>query len=362
MIKKQKTKFPSELRFDLISKDWVVIATGRGKRPEMFRKEKRVEIKIPKKNCPFCNIGIQRKPLLIYAHGKKVPLKDKIPTDWTTVVIPNKFPAFLPQSKFEKKVDEDKLHLSPRLALLGSVIEGNLYQTMPAIGFCELVATRDHKKSLALLPQNNVKEVFDAYQERYLILMKERFVNYVSIFHNEGAEAGASQPHPHSQIITSPLIDVDLRNALLNSKKYFKKTGKCVYCQMNDWEKKNKKRIVFENKDFLVICPFASKAAFELIISPKSHLPYFERILEKEKRQLAEVFQVALKKLYKALNDPPYNFYLHTAPCDGKKYPFYHWHWTILPKTATWAGFEIGTRMEISTIEPEKAAEYLRKQ
>ena len=73
-------------------------------------------------------------------------------------------------------------------------------------------------------------------------------------------------------------------------------------------------------------------------------------------------FHVAIRKLYKKLGDLPYNFYLHTAPCDGKKYPYYHWHWTILPKTAIWAGFEIGTRMEISTIEPEKAAEFLRKE
>jgi len=66
--------------------------------------------------------------------------------------------------------------------------------------------------------------------------------------------------------------------------------------------------------------------------------------------------------LYKGLGDPPYNFYLHTAPCNKKDCFQYHWHWTILPKTSTPAGFEIGTQMEISTIEPEKAAEYLRKQ
>ena len=103
-------------------------------------------------------------------------------------------------------------------------IEGNLYQTINAVGFCELVVTRDHEKSLALLPLAQVKEVFDAYQERYLNLMKKKFVSYVSIFHNQGVEAGATQPHPHSQIITTPLIDVDLRKALFNSKKYFKKT------------------------------------------------------------------------------------------------------------------------------------------
>jgi len=340
----KKTKFPSELRLDLISKDWVVIATGRAKRPEAFKKEKRPEIKIPKKICPFCNIEGQKKPVSIFASGKKIVFKGEIPPHWTTIVVPNKFPAFLPQPKQEKR------------------IEGNLYQTINAVGFCELVMTKDHKKSLALLSLAQVKEVFDAYQERYLNLMKKKFVSYVSIFHNEGVEAGATQPHPHSQIITTPLIDVDLRKALFNSKKYFKKSGKCIYCQMNDWEKRAKERIVFENKEFLVICPFASKSAFEVIISPKRHLPYFEKVTEKEKWQLAEAFQVALKKLYKALNDPAYNFYLHTAPCDGKKYPFYHWHWTILPKTSTWAGFEMGTRMEISTIEPERAAEYLRKQ
>jgi len=335
MVKKSgKFKFPSELRFDLTSKDWVVIATGRARRPEMFKREKRKTEEWvvggwrPKKKCPFCNLETQEKPVLIYPN---------------TVVIPNKFPAFLPQPKWEKR------------------IEGNLYQTMNAVGFCELVVTRDHEKFLAILPVENVKEVIDSYQKRYLNLMKKKFVNYVSIFHNHGAEAGASQPHPHSQIITTPLIDIDLQKALINSERYFKQNQKCVYCQMNNWERKAKKRIVFENKDFLAVCPFASKAAFEVIISPKKHLSYFERITDEEKWQLAEAFKVTLNKLYKALNDPPYNFYLKTSPCDGKNYPFYHWHFTILPKTGIWAGFEIGTRMEISTITPEKAAAYLRK-
>ena len=111
MIKKQKTKFPSELRLDLISKDWVVIATGRAKRPEAFKKEKRPEIKIPEKDCPFCNIETQEKPVLILSQGKKIPLKGKIPQNWTTVVIPNKFPAFLPQPRMEKKIEGNFLLL-----------------------------------------------------------------------------------------------------------------------------------------------------------------------------------------------------------------------------------------------------------
>ncbi|KKQ96740.1 MAG: Galactose-1-phosphate uridylyltransferase [Parcubacteria group bacterium GW2011_GWC2_39_11] len=131
---------------------------------------------------------------------------------------------------------------------------------------------------------------------------------------------------------------------------------------MNSWEIKNRERVVFENKEFMAVCPFASKMAFQVIISPKKHLSMFEEITEEEKLQLAEAFQIILGKIYKGLNDPPYNFYLHSAPCDGKDHSYYHWHWTILPKTSIWAGFEIGARMEISTIEPERAAEYLREQ
>jgi len=341
-----RVKFPSELRFDLASKDWVVIATGRARRPETFKKPAFTfngATAGKEKKCPFCKIDTQEAPTLIFSKGKKV-LSKKIPKDWTILVLPNKHPAFIPYPKLEEKQ------------------EGPFYKKMNAAGFHEIIVTRDHRKSLGQFKIEEVKEVFDVYQERYQDLMDKKFVNHISIFHNHGSEAGASISHPHSQLVTTPLIDIDLSKALVNSEKYYKKTKKCIYCEMNKWELKVKKRIVFENKHFLAICPFASKSAFQVIISPKKHLPYFEKITEEEKWHLAEVFQKVLSKLYKGLSDPAHNFYLHNAPCDRGKYPSYHWHWTILPKTSTWAGFEIGTRMEISTIEPEKAAEYLRKQ
>ena len=345
MIKKPLSKFPSELRYDTVSRDWVVIATGRARRPETFKKEKRKKKKVSKKFCPFCRLKDQEIPTLIFSHGKRVFLKNgKIPSGWTTIVIPNKYPAFFPSSELNRQT------------------EGGIYHKINAAGFHEVVVTRDHDRSLARFSIKEVKELIDVYQSRYLELMKEKFVSYISIFHNHGQEAGASIAHPHSQIITTPLVDVDLRNALVNSRKFFRKHKKCIYCIMGEWERKIKKRIVFENRDFMVVCPFASKSAFELIISPKKHQPYFEKMNEKEKRKLAEAFRVAMHKLYKGLGDPAYNFYLHTAPCDGKDYSYYHWHFTILPKTSTWAGFELGARIEISTVEPEKAAQYLRKQ
>lgn len=336
--------FPSELRYDLISNDWVVIATGRARRPETFKKEKRKKDDLSKDNCPFCKLEDQEKPVLVFSKNQKIDCEKEISDNWTTFVIPNKFPAFIPASKIETKQ------------------ESEFYQTMNAVGFHEVVVTRDHEKSLGQFSLCEIEELLQVYQERYLDLMTKDFVNYINVFHNHGKEAGASISHPHSQIITTPLIDVDLKRALENSQIFYKKKKKCIYCEMTEWELKVQKRIVFENEEFAVVCPFASKLAFQMIITPKKHLPYFEKIKESERKKLAEAFQVAFGKLYRGLDDPSYNFYLHTAPCDRKEHPYYHWHWTILPKTSTWAGFELGARMEISTIEPEKAAEYLRQQ
>lgn len=341
----EQQKFPSELRLDLISKDWVVIATGRGKRPEMFKTKKEARPDIDQKDCPFCNIGQDVKASVAYLDGVRIDLADTdgcAPKEWTTLIIPNKFPAFVPSDKIEEK------------------IEGGIYQSINAVGYHDLLLTRDHNKPIALLPQERVREVFDAYQARFLQLKELPYVSHVSIFHNHGPSAGASQPHPHSQMIALPLIDTDLKNALVSSQKYFSEKKKCPYCQMNEWEMRSGKRIIFENEHFIALCPFASKAAFQVIITPKEHLSYFEEITEAQKESLAEAFRVVLSKIYKGLDDPDHNFYLHTSPCDGEEYPCYHWHWTIMPRTSVWAGFEMGSRMEISTIEPEKAAEYLR--
>ena len=68
-----------------------------------------------------------------------------------------------------------------------------------------------------------------------------------------------------------------------------------------------------------------------------------------------------MKKLKKALKDPDYNYFIHKAPVDAGNHDHYQWHMEILPKTSTWAGFELGTGIKISTIEPESAAAFLRK-
>lgn len=332
-----KTTNISELRQDLVTGDWVVIATGRARRPEDFASHQREKVEEdPNKPCFFCypeETG-QEKDVLLYA---------KEDGDWSLRVFPNKYPA-VTRSRTPKKFEEGP------------------YFKMDGVGYHEVVVTRDHDRQMAMMEPIEVAEVIDAYQDRYIDLMNKKSVNYIDIFHNHGKEAGASIAHPHSQIMAIPVVSPYVAQELSGAEAYHIANRKCVYCAMVEWESEHKQRVVFENEDFIAFCPFSSRAAFEVWVLPKKHKPYFERISAAEKLPLAEALQSALGKVYKALGDPAYNFYLHTSPCDGKDYPHFHWHIEILPRTATWAGFELSTGIEISTIQPETAAEFLRKQ
>ena len=326
----------SELRQDIVSGDWVVIATGRAKRPVDFIHSQRIQDDKGIEDCLFEDpvASGQEKDVLIYHRSDG---------EWTLRVFPNKYPAF--SYGKSKNINE-----GPYTAVTGH-------------GFHEIVVTRDHYRHIAQLDILEIAEVFDAYQERYLEHMKKEDVNYITIFHNHGKEAGASISHPHSQMIAIPVVSPYLKLELDGAEKFHENNRHCVFCVVAEHESGDKKRVVFENEEFIAFCPFASRTPFEVHVMPKKHSPYFERISNEQKIKLAEVFSKALSAIYKGLNDPPYNFYIHTSPCDGKDYPHFHWHIEILPVPPTpWAGFELETGIEVSTIQPEVAAEFLRKQ
>ena len=325
----------SELRRDIVSGAWVVIATGRGKRPHDFLKQRRSRFVQPKRTCPF-----EQPPspaLLSYDNTGRTT-----EAAWWVQVVPNKYPAF-------------------GKGICAVFKAAGPYEWTEGVGFHELVISRDHDRPLGLMTDREAELVMRAYQARYLALKDDACVEYVSIFHNHGRLAGATIAHPHSQIIAIPVVPPDIARSLKASSEYSAQHDTCVHCVIMEYEIKERVRIVYENERFAVITPYASKTAFEMRIYPKRHGARFEIITDNDRMGLANAMRTVLAKLAIGLKDPDFNFFLHTAPTgDSHQFDHYHWHFEILPKTAIWAGFEISTGIEISTIAPEAAAEFLR--
>jgi UDPglucose--hexose-1-phosphate uridylyltransferase len=325
----------SELRQDIVSGDWIVIAPGRFKRPHQVVKKEVKRKREPIKNCPFEDPKKSGNPdpIVVYPNKHK----------WAVQIIPNRYPAV------------------SHNAVMSVVARRGPYSVFPGVGHHDLVITRDHDRNFPHLTKSEAIQVFQAFRERYLMLFEDKYVAYLSIFHNWGPAAGASIYHPHYQMIGIPVVPPDVSHSLEGSARYFKKYKKCVHCLMIEWEQKEGRRVVFENDGAIAFAPFVSRSPFEIRIFPKKHLPYFENTYDYDFEDVVIALQRALRSVEKKLNDADYNFFIHTAPIKNKnEYRHYHWHIEILPKTAIQAGFELGTGVEINVVDPDTAAKLLR--
>jgi UDPglucose--hexose-1-phosphate uridylyltransferase len=335
----KKEKSISEFRRDLVNGEWILVSTARQARPFFFKKIKK-EKKYSKKNCPFENPQKSGNPdpLLWYPKLKTKELKD-----WFVQIIPNKYPLL------------ERKDVCARFDLEG------IHQKVDAFGFHEVLITRDHDRPLSKLSIEEIGLVLRAYRERYKILEKDECIEYILIFHNQGEMAGASIPHPHSQIVALPITPPDVNKSIEGGKIYFKKFKKCAHCSILEREIKEKERVIYKNKYFITISPYASKVPYESRIFPLKHGSDFEKITDEEISYLAKSLKDILLRLNKVLGDPDYNFFIHTSSVKIKNSLDYHWHIEILPRTYKWAGLELGTGVETVAVSPEATAEQLRK-
>lgn len=327
----------NEFRQDLVSGDWVLFSTGRAKRPQEGKKAEDAAYK-SKEGCPFDD------PV---KSGQKIVWGQPDKENWEIMVIENKYPAV-------------------KQGICGPGWQTGPFNVFDATGVHNVIIFKDHDRQFFDFTNEQGDQAIKAYKRRYQeIAAGGGCVTYVMIFHNFGPSAGASVYHPHSQIISTPILPPDVSKSFYGSLKFYQDNKKRVYDLIIDRERDEKKRIVYENDNFIAFCPFVSKKPYEVRIFPKESHAHFERMPNELDGRLAEVLLAVLKKMRKALDNPPFNFFIHTAPVetsgDEKTHEFYSWHIEVLPKLSISAGFELGTGIDINVIDPDKAAKELRE-
>ncbi|MEK7546684.1 MAG: DUF4921 family protein [Patescibacteria group bacterium] len=336
----------SELRQDLVSGDWIILATERAERPHELLPKKKVRKPTPISKCPFEDIKKSGNwpPVAVFPAFAKASAGEPNEKKWRIAIIPNKYPALRHGN------------------ICATSFKTGPYERLSGIGRHELAVTRDHKKNIAHLSEKEAVKLFRILQERYRELKKDKCLVYTSTFFNWGESAGASLYHPHLQMITLPIIPPHISHSLSGSHDYFKKHRRCVHCEMLDFEKKDRKRIIAENSAALAVAPFVSRDPFQIKIFPKVHQPYFEKTAPAAMKGVVSVLRTVLKKIEKNLGDPDLNFFIHTSPLKNQlRHRHYHWHIEILPKISTEAGFELGTGVEINVIDSDIAAEIVKR-
>ena len=233
---------------------------------------------------------------------------------------------------------------------------------MAGVGAHEvIIESPKHVLSMAQIGEENIREVLWVYRDRLVDLKRDPRLVHGMLFKNVGAAAGASLEHTHSQLIVTPIVPISVWEEMTGALEFFNYRGRCIYCDMVHQEIANEKRIVLDTTHFTAFCPFASRFPFETWIIPKQHSSHFENIPKPGVDDLASVLRQVLNQLEVALDCPPYNYIIHTAPFDHQEQLHYHWHIEIIPRLTKVAGFEWGTGFYINSVPPEDAAAFLRE-
>jgi len=330
-----------ELRKDPVVGRWVIISTERSRRPTNFTTT------VPSRTstaCPFCPGSEDMTPPEVYAYRPEHPLPNG--PGWQVRVVPNKFPALQIEGTLDRRGE-------------------GLYDKMNGIGAHEVVIEGpEHDQDLADLSVEHIEQILLAYRERVIDLHRDRRFRYVLIFKNHGAQAGATLEHTHTQLIATSIVPKSIQEELEGSRRYYELKERCVFCDIvaQETAENNGRRVVSMNDGFVVLEPYAPRFPFETWILPRKHDDSFHMLSEDgEFRDLAAILKDTLQRLNRALERPPFNFVIHTAPVSETSLEHYHWHLEIMPTLTRVAGFEIGSGFYINPTPPEDAAQYLRE-
>jgi UDPglucose--hexose-1-phosphate uridylyltransferase len=313
----------AELRYDHMTRDWLMVASHRQNRPQM-----------PENWCPFC------------------PGSGRVPDEGFDVLrYPNDFPA-----------------LSPSPPLPDAVARG-LFRTEPAYGRCEVLLYSDrHTDTLADLSDAHVRKLARMWREVYTEWSRDEKIKYVFIFENRGECVGVTMPHPHGQVYGYSFIPQKIAGEIASAKEYFKESGNCLFCDLLAEELADGRRIIASNDHFVLYVPFCPQTAYSVHITSKRHLPHIAAMTETELDALGELTRDA-SAMYDALFGMafPYMMCMHNSPSGNEYDPFFHFHIEFVPpmrsaeKQQFFASSEIGAGAWCNPTCPEEKARELKK-
>ena len=304
----------SEIREDYIHDRAVIIAPKRGKRPHDLKPEPTPPI-VHKSDCPFCATRTAQSPRTLHAVAHR--------GRWLIRAIKNIFPIVSTEN--------------PK-----------------AFGHQEvIIETPEHDLERADMPTWHIEKLLQVYQHRTHSLSRQKRIQYIMIFKNNGGKAGQSLQHAHSQVFASEYVPPHIVQKLTRIQEHYIKNGRSYYQDLIDGER-NGPRMIAQDQHMIVFAPYASTYSYEAWILPKRNVDNIALLTAQEVRSMATMLKLLLVKIDKL--QLPYNYYLHQVP----HYPDEHLYLRIAPRRDTWAGLELGSRLYVNSVPPEDAAKYYR--
>ncbi|WP_406300156.1 galactose-1-phosphate uridylyltransferase [Embleya sp. NBC_00888] len=320
----------SELRYDPLSDEWVVVAEHRQVRTHMP----------PGDECPLCPST--------EARATEVPA-----AEYDVVVFDNRFPS-----------------LSSAIPS-GPVSEAEpMFPRRPGVGRCEVVCfTADHDASFADLTPRRVGTVLDAWTDRTADLSRLPDVEQVFVFENRGPEIGVTLNHPHGQIYGYPFVTPRTKRVLASARAHRERTGGNLFADILAAEQRARVRLIAQTPYWTAFVPAAARWPMEIHLYPNRQVPDLPALDVEERVDFRAVYLEVLRRLDAVFGvKMPYVSGWHQAPVRGEEDRALSWLRLELFSTRRaaerlkfLAGSESGMGVFVNDVAPEAAARALRE-
>lgn len=274
------------VRRNVITGEPVLFAPERSSRPRAFSDD------AAETRCPFCPGHESDTPPEITRIGSPA---------WSARVFPNKYPA--------------------------------------ADGAEVIVESADHGARFESI--EDAAGVVRLYIERY---RAHADAAYTAVFKNEGAAAGSSIEHVHSQVLPVPFIPSRIARELAAF------ANGCPLCNALD-EHGRDGLVIRETESFVWLAPSGSAVPYQQWLVPRAHVAEMTAFDANELAPLLQDVAKATGAIARAFNWAFINFPRANA----------HAYIDVLPRMTAIAGFELGTGTFVEIVDPAVAAARLRR-
>lgn len=322
----------AELRKDPLSGNWVVVG---------YRITKSGKAGL----CPFCPGNESLTPAAIREY------KDH-ENHWLVRCVPASNSLFLIEADENKRAE-------------------GMYDKMGNVGAHEIIVeNRSHTKTMSMYSDREFLLLLDMYQDRINDLKKDKRFRYVQVFKNHGELSGSYILHPHSHVLATPIVPARIAAEAVNCRSHYLTKERCLLCDIVSQEIRQGVRIVSMNRNFIAVCPFASRFPYETWVLPRFHEAFFENTGDPGVRlDFAAIVLDLMKRIEQLAN--AYTLEFHTCPTitfrdtrimnvHGTDY--YHWHLQVLPRDFRSSKYKREDEFHVVSITPEEAAQALKMQ
>ena len=307
-----------ERRYDPILDRWVIYAPDRAARPGVGPGNRRRQPPEYDADCPFCPGNEAKLAGIVDQRGDGAA--------WTVRAAPNRYP-FLAGAAGRNEV---------------------------------IVETPRHDADFTDLSEDHAAAVVAMWRDRARALAGNH--DWVTVFRNRGAAAGASLAHPHSQIAATAEVPVAVAAHEARALDHYRRHGTCLMCEAVSRERDDGTRILAERDGFVAFVPYAAEVPGEIRLAPVRHQSDFAAGPDDLRLDgFAALLRRALTALAAGFGDPDYNLMIAGASHGRRSDPALHWYARIRPRSVAQGGFEFASGIAVNPSSPEDDAARLGK-